>query len=89
MTDFARKFPLALAVCAFGVAGFVAMASGVEVFTAIWRGLIAGFIFFVFGKLVSVALFYDPSGLPDSIPGDTFQMRKPKSVKTDENDETS
>jgi hypothetical protein len=89
MTDFARKFALALAVCAFGVAGFVAMASGVEVFTAVWRGVIAGFIFFVFGKLVSVALFYDPSGLPDSVPGDTFQMRRPTSEKTDKDDETS
>ncbi|HEB72843.1 MAG TPA: hypothetical protein ENI77_09510 [Nitrospirae bacterium] len=73
MTDIARKLASALGVFAFGVAGFVAMASGTEVLTALLRGLIAGFIFFLFGKLVAVALLYDPSGLPDSIPKDTFQ----------------
>jgi len=74
MTDFARKFAPALGVFAFGVAGFVAMASGTEVLTALWRGLIAGFLFFLFGKLIAVALLYDPSGLPDSIPKDAFRL---------------
>ncbi|VAX17217.1 hypothetical protein MNBD_NITROSPINAE04-1841 [hydrothermal vent metagenome] len=74
MTDFARRFAPTLGVFAFGVAGFVAMASGTEVLTALLRGLIAGFIFFIFGKLVAVALLYDPSGLPDSVPKDTFEL---------------
>lgn len=89
MTDFANKFASALGVFAFGVAGFVAMASGVEVFTALWRGLIAGFVFFVFGKLVAVALLYDPSGLPDSIPKNTFQIPERKSAETDEEKKAS
>ncbi len=89
MTDFARKFASALGVFAFGVAGFVAMASGVEVFTALWRGFIAGFVFFLFGKLVAVAFLYDPAGLPDSVPKDTFRILERKSEETKEKKETS
>ena len=89
MTDFAHKFASALSVLAFGVAGFVAMASGTEVFTALWRALIAGFVFFMFGKLMAVALLYDPSGLPDSIPKDTFQITEQKNEQKEEEQEAS
>ncbi len=66
MTDFANKFPAALGVFAFGVAGFVSMINGVEVFTTLWRAFAAGFVFFMFGKLLAVAFFYDTSNLPGS-----------------------
>ncbi len=66
MTDFARRFSSALGVFAFGVAGFVSMINGVEVFTTLWRAFAAGFVFFMFGKLLAVALFYDTSNLPGS-----------------------
>lgn len=89
MTDFARRFASALGVFAFGVAGFMAMISGVAVFTALWRGLIAGFIFFLIGKLLAVALLYDPDSLPGSIPKDTFQSHERQSPETGEKKEGS
>jgi len=67
MTDYANRLPLALAVCAFGVAGFVSMYVGSGTWTAIERGLLAGFALYVFGKALAYAFFYDPASLPSSV----------------------
>lgn len=67
MTDFARKFAIGFGVLAFGVAGFVSIITGAGAVTAVGRALIAGLSFFLFGRVIAYALFYDP-GYPPKPP---------------------
>lgn len=64
MTDFARKFAIGFGVLAFGVAGFVSIAVGAGAITAMARALIAGLAFYLFGRVIAYALFYDPDYPP-------------------------
>ncbi|MBI4828297.1 MAG: hypothetical protein HY804_05725 [Nitrospinae bacterium] len=64
MTDFARKFPLALALGAFGVAGFVSLMAGATTLAAASRALVAGALFYPFGWLLSYLLLSAPLDLP-------------------------
>lgn len=64
MTDFARKFAIGFAVLAFGVAGFVSIVAGAGAITAVARAMAAGLAFYLFGRIIAYALFYDPSYPP-------------------------
>jgi len=82
MTDFGIRFAQAMGLCALGVAGFASMWAGAGVVTALLRGLAAGFVFYLFGKILAYALLYDPSTLPEKVkftekPGAPSSGKKP------------
>lgn len=57
MSDFGARFPVALAMFAAGVGGFVSMMAETEIMTAILRAVAAGGAMYFIGKLLAIALF--------------------------------
>lgn len=64
MKDFSARFSVALGIFAFGVAGFASMAAGAGIGASTLRGLLAGAVFFVFGRLLAVIIFNGPVEIP-------------------------
>ncbi|MBI3795141.1 MAG: hypothetical protein HY280_10525 [Nitrospinae bacterium] len=57
MTSVAKKIPYLTAVLFFSVAGFLTLFRGGEITTAVTRGMLAGFIAYVFAALLAYITF--------------------------------
>lgn len=66
MSEIKGKFAAALALVAFGIAGFVSMMNGASIMMALQRATIAGMMFFPFALLLAVIIF-DPPVKPPSM----------------------
>lgn len=69
MTSLAKRIPVGVGLLLFGVASCVAMLKGAELPTAMFRGIIAGFIGALFAWFPAYLIFAEPLPQPKAPQG--------------------